>query len=102
MLTVCQEKLSTKPNIYVIHQRFSHFADVIGSVFVVTILRTIGEIAFISANFDVGVSCSSIFMFKSIVYDQLFIQDLNKSCGMEMYRVEKSKVRMKVALRTPK
>ena len=29
----------------------------------------IGEIAFISANFDMGVSCSSIFVFKGIVYD---------------------------------
>ena len=31
------EKLSTKPNIYIIHQEFNHFTDVIGSVFVVTI-----------------------------------------------------------------
>ena len=31
------EKLSTKPNIYVIHQKFNHFTDVIGRVFVVTI-----------------------------------------------------------------
>ena len=31
------EKLSTKPNIYIIHQKFNHFTDVIGSVFVVTI-----------------------------------------------------------------
>ena len=31
--------------------------------------KIIGEIAFISANFDVGVSCSSIFVIKGIVYD---------------------------------
>ena len=28
-----------------------------------------GSLAIISANFDVGVSCSSIFVFKGIVYD---------------------------------
>ena len=39
-------------------------------VFVVTILRITGDIAFyISANFDLGVTCSSIFVFKGIVYD---------------------------------
>ena len=32
----------------------------------------------------------------------LFIQDLSKSCGMEVYRVEKSNVWMEVALWTPK
>ena len=32
----------------------------------------------------------------------LFIRDLSKSCGMEVYRVEKSNVRMEVALWTPK
>ena len=31
-----------------------------------------------------------------------FIQDLSKSCGMEVYRVEKSNVGMEVALQTPK
>ena len=37
----------------------------------VTILRIAGEIAFISANFDVGVSCSSIFVLKGIVHMRL-------------------------------
>ena len=32
----------------------------------------------------------------------LFIRDLSKSCGMEVYRVKKSNVWMEVALRTPK
>ena len=32
----------------------------------------------------------------------LFIWDLSKSCGMEVYRVEKSSAWMKVALWTPK
>ena len=32
----------------------------------------------------------------------LFIWDLSKSCGMEVYRVETSNVWMKVALQTPK
>ena len=32
----------------------------------------------------------------------LFIRDLSKSCGMEVYRVEKSNVWMEVALWTPK
>ena len=32
----------------------------------------------------------------------LFIRDLSKSCGMEVYRVEKSNVWMDVALRTHK
>ena len=58
-----------KSNVYVIHQKFNHFTDVIGSVFVVTIWRITGEMAFISANFDVSISCSSIFVFKGIVYD---------------------------------
>ena len=31
--------------------------------------RITGEKTFISANFDENVSCSSIFMFKGIVYD---------------------------------
>ena len=58
-----------KPNIYIIHQKFNHFTDVIGSVFVVTIQRITSERAFISTNFDVGESCSSIFVFEGIVYD---------------------------------
>ena len=32
----------------------------------------------------------------------LFIRDLSKSCGMEVYRVEKSNVWKGAALRTPK
>ena len=47
--------------------------------------------AFISANFDVSISCSSIFVFKGIVYDVVQTR-LSKSCGMEVYRVEKSNV----------
>ena len=75
------EKLSTKPNIYIIHQKFNHFTDVIGSVFVVTIYRITGEITFISANFDVGVSCSSIFVFKGIVYDVVHTRLIPMSRG---------------------
>ena len=40
---------------------FDHFRDVIGSIFVVTIQRIIGEVVFISANFDGGISWNSIF-----------------------------------------
>ena len=61
------EKLSTKPNIYIIHKKFNHFTDVIGSVFVVTIQRVTGEIAFISANFDAGVS-----------YDEVALENLGR------------------------
>ena len=32
----------------------------------------------------------------------LLIRDLSKSCGMEVYRIEKSNVWMEVALQTPK
>ena len=32
----------------------------------------------------------------------LFIRDFSTSCGMEVYRVEKSNVWMEVALRIPK
>ena len=59
--------IETRLNMYVIRQKFNNFTDVIGSVFVVTIQRIICEIAFISANFDVGVSCSPIFVFEGIV-----------------------------------
>ena len=45
----------------------------------------IGEIAFISANFDVGVYCDSIFVFKGIVYDVV-------NTRLEVYWVEKSNV----------
>ena len=34
-----------------------------------SIERIIGEMAFISANFDVDISCSFIFVFKGTVYD---------------------------------
>ena len=54
--------------------------------------------AFISANFAVGVSCSSIFVFKGIVYDVVHTRLESKSCGMEVYGVEKSNVSMEVAL----
>ena len=66
------EKLSTIPNMHVISQKCNHFTDVIGSVFVVTIERIIGERAFSSANFGVGVSCSSIFVFHSIFCDVVY------------------------------
>ena len=49
----------------------------------------------------VGVSCSSIFVFNGI-FMMLFIRDFSKSCGMEVYRIEKSNVWMEVALRAPK
>ena len=39
----------------------------------------------------VSVSCSSIFVFKGIVYDVVHTR-LSKSCGMEVYSVEKSNV----------
>ena len=63
------EKLSRTPNTYVIHQTFNDFTDFIGSVFVVITEMIIGEIAFISAILDVGVSCSSTFVFRGILYD---------------------------------
>ena len=57
-----------KANIYILfQQKFNHFT--MGSVFVVTIQRIIGEIAFIPANFDLGVLYSSIFVCKGVVYD---------------------------------
>ena len=70
MPTICRKSCPPYLTcIYIIHQKFNHFTDVIRSVFVVTILRITGEVAFISAKFDVGVSCTSIFVFESIVYD---------------------------------
>ena len=51
----------------------------------------IGEIAFLSADFDVDVSCSSILCLKAL-FMMLFIRDLSKSCGMEVYRLKKSNV----------
>ena len=56
--------------------------------FVVTILRIISEIAFISAKFDVGYRVAP-FLCSNALFMMLFIQDLSKSCGIEVYRVEK-------------
>ena len=42
------------------------------------------------------------FLCLKALFMMLFIRDLSKSCGMEVYRVEKSNVWMEVALWTPK
>ena len=43
-----------------------------------------------------------LFLCLKALFMMLFIRDLRKSSGMEVYRVEKSNVWMEVALRTPK
>ena len=47
--------------------------------------------AFISANFDVGVRVAPFLCLKAL-FMMLFIRDSSKSCGIEVYRVEKSNV----------
>ena len=42
------------------------------------------------------------FLYLKALFIMLFIRDFSKSCGMEVYRVEKSNVWMEVALWTPK
>ena len=42
------------------------------------------------------------FLCLKALFMMLFIRDLSKSCGMEVYRVEKSNVSMEVALWIPK
>ena len=42
------------------------------------------------------------FLYLKALFMMLFTRDLSKSCGMEVYRVEKSNVWMEVALWTPK
>ena len=42
------------------------------------------------------------FLYLKVLFMMLCIGDFSKSCGMEVYRVEKSNVRMEVALWTPK
>ena len=51
----------------------------------------IGEIDFISANFDVGVHVAPLLCLKAL-FMMLFIRNLSKSCGMEVYRVENSNI----------
>ena len=53
---------------------------------VVTIKRITGEVAFISVNFGMRISCSSIFMPEALF--MMFIRDLSKLCGMEVYKTE--------------
>ena len=42
------------------------------------------------------------FLCLKVLFVMLLIRDLSKSCGMEVYRAEKSNVWKEVALRTPK
>ena len=44
------------------------------------------------------VHCLGPFLCLKTLFMMLFIRDLSKSCGMEVYRVEKSNVSMEVAL----
>ena len=47
------------------------------------------------------VYCAAPFLCLKALFMMLFIQDLSKSCGMDVYSVEKSNVWMEFTLRTP-